>query len=118
MDPTLFITPFGRLNRPTFCLATVGVLAVLIGGLGHAPGVWLVRGLWLAYLPLYWSLFCLIARRLQDSERTAAWAMIVVLPLVGPLVLVALLSRPGTVGPNRFGQDPYVAHLLRRKGAA
>ncbi len=58
---------------------------------------------------LYWMIIamaCTMMRRLHDTDRSAWWFLIVMIPLVGPIVLLVFLCLPGTTGPNRFGEDP------------
>jgi uncharacterized membrane protein YhaH (DUF805 family) len=45
-------------------------------------------------------------RRLHDSNRSAWWLLIGLVPLLGALVLLAFLLLDGTPGSNRFGPDP------------
>ena len=46
-------------------------------------------------------------RRLHDVDRSGWWYLLVLIPLIGPLILiVAFYISRGTPGPNRFGEDP------------
>jgi uncharacterized membrane protein YhaH (DUF805 family) len=45
-------------------------------------------------------------RRLHDTNRSAWWLLIALIPFVGALVLLVFYVLPGTPGPNRFGPDP------------
>jgi uncharacterized membrane protein YhaH (DUF805 family) len=45
-------------------------------------------------------------RRLHDTGRSGWWLLISLVPLVGFILLVVWLARPGDAGPNRFGADP------------
>lgn len=42
------------------------------------------------------------SRRLHDTDRSAWWLLLAIIPLVG-LVLIVFLCQKGTEGPNRFG---------------
>lgn len=42
-------------------------------------------------------------RRLHDVDKSGWWLLIVVIPLIGPLVILYFLVQPSTPGPNRFG---------------
>jgi uncharacterized membrane protein YhaH (DUF805 family) len=59
-----------------------------------------------------WSLAVLLpslavaARRLHDTDRSAWWLLIFLLPLIGFIVLIVFFAQKGTEGGNRFGQDP------------
>jgi uncharacterized membrane protein YhaH (DUF805 family) len=43
------------------------------------------------------------ARRLHDTDRSAWWLLLNLLPLIGALVLLWFYVQRGTEGPNRFG---------------
>ena len=45
-------------------------------------------------------------RRLHDTDRSGWWLLISLVPLVGFILLIIWLARPGDAGPNRFGPDP------------
>ncbi|MBW8860333.1 MAG: DUF805 domain-containing protein [Caulobacter sp.] len=45
-------------------------------------------------------------RRLHDTDRSAWWILIGLIPLIGWIVLIVFYLLPGTTGPNRFGPDP------------
>jgi uncharacterized membrane protein YhaH (DUF805 family) len=45
-------------------------------------------------------------RRLHDTDRSAWWLLIALLPFIGGLVLLVFTVLPGTNGPNKFGPDP------------
>ena len=45
-------------------------------------------------------------RRLHDTDRSAWWLLISLIPGIGGLVLLVFCLLPGTNGPNKFGPDP------------
>lgn len=45
-------------------------------------------------------------RRLHDTDRSAWWVLIGLIPLVGMIVLLVFMALDGTKGANRFGDDP------------
>lgn len=45
-------------------------------------------------------------RRLHDTNRSAWWLLISLIPLIGAIVLIVFLASPGTAGPNKYGADP------------
>jgi uncharacterized membrane protein YhaH (DUF805 family) len=47
----------------------------------------------------------LMVRRLHDVGRSGWWALILLIPLIGAIVLLVWLCSRGTTGPNRFGRD-------------
>jgi len=42
-------------------------------------------------------------RRLHDTDRSAWWLLIGLVPLVGIIVLIVFWASAGTAGPNKFG---------------
>jgi uncharacterized membrane protein YhaH (DUF805 family) len=44
-----------------------------------------------------------MVRRLHDTDRSGWFYWLALLPLVGPLILLAFACQRGTPGPNRFG---------------
>ena len=46
-------------------------------------------------------------RRLHDTDRSAWWLLITLVPLVGGIILLVFLCLDGTAGENRFGPNPY-----------
>ena len=51
-------------------------------------------------------------RRLHDIDKSGWWFFIVLIPLVGGLILLLFLVRPGDSGANEYGDDP---KSLRKK---
>jgi len=49
-------------------------------------------------------------RRLHDTDRSAWWILIGLIPLIGAIVLLVFYCMPGTTGPNKFGADPKQTH--------
>ncbi len=47
--------------------------------------------------------FTVTVRRLHDTDRTAWWLLLTLVPVVGWLVLIYFYIQRGTPGPNRFG---------------
>ncbi len=47
-----------------------------------------------------------MVRRLHDIDRSGWWYWIVLVPLVGPILLLVWFCTRGTAGANRFGPDP------------
>ena len=45
-------------------------------------------------------------RRLHDTDRSAWWILISLIPLVGAIVLLVFVCLDGTPGGNRFGPNP------------
>ncbi|MGL5324217.1 MAG: DUF805 domain-containing protein [Aeromonas sp.] len=49
------------------------------------------------------------ARRLHDTDRSAWWLLLGLIPIIGTLVLIYFMVCNGQQGPNRFGDDPTAA---------
>jgi len=45
-------------------------------------------------------------RRLQDTDRSGWWYLLVFVPLIGGLVILVFMLLDGTPGTNRFGPNP------------
>jgi len=45
-------------------------------------------------------------RRLHDLDRSGWWYLLVLIPVIGWIALLVWFIGRGTVGPNRFGEDP------------
>ncbi|MDU4222351.1 MAG: DUF805 domain-containing protein [Enterobacter asburiae] len=56
----------------------------------------------LVLLPSWAVLF----RRLHDTDRSAWWLLLLLIPLVGWIVILIFNCQSGTPGENRFGPDP------------
>lgn len=48
----------------------------------------------------------LIVRRFHDQDLAGWMILFAFLPVVGNLVILVFMAIPGTVGPNRYGEDP------------
>lgn len=59
--------------------------------------------LWLATIV---PSFAVGMRRLHDTGRSEWMMLLVMVPLIGPLALLAFWATPGTAGVNRYGPDP------------
>jgi uncharacterized membrane protein YhaH (DUF805 family) len=47
-----------------------------------------------------------LVRRLHDTDRSAWWLLLYLIPLIGPLVMLVFLVLKGTDGENQYGADP------------
>lgn len=45
-------------------------------------------------------------RRLHDTDRSAWWLLLLLIPIIGSLIIIAFNCQNGTPGDNRFGPDP------------
>lgn len=52
-------------------------------------------------------------RRLHDTNRSAWWLLISLIPLIGSIVLLVFYCLKGTEGPNKYGGGPTVAQVAQ-----
>jgi uncharacterized membrane protein YhaH (DUF805 family) len=45
-------------------------------------------------------------RRLHDTGKSGWWYLIILIPFVGPVVLLCFMATAGTPGINKYGADP------------
>ena len=110
----------GRSRRKEFwsflllnLLAILLFLAILVAGAASSPDPESPSALAMIATGLYvlWSLFVFIpmlavqARRLRDQDITPFLVLLNFIP-VGGLIVLLLMLRPGTKGPNKHGADP------------
>ena len=59
-----------------------------------------------ASLALLLPSLAVFVRRLHDTDRSAWWILLGLVPLVGAIILLIWMCQRGTAGPNRFGPEP------------
>jgi uncharacterized membrane protein YhaH (DUF805 family) len=79
---------FGSEGRMTAAVAIPFVVLLLLG------------------LGLFVPSLALVVRRLHDQGRSGLVLLVAFVPILGALVLLALMCVEGTPGPNRYGPDP------------
>ncbi|BBF81857.1 DUF805 domain-containing protein [Asticcacaulis excentricus] len=62
-------------------------------------------------LGLFLPSLALSFRRLHDTNRSAWWLLISLVPLIGGIVLLVFYCLKGTEGPNKYGGGPTVAQI-------
>lgn len=96
----------GRARRTEYWMfvlvnVIIAIVIALIGRIIHLP-----------VISTLYSLAVLVpgiavgARRLHDTDRTAWWLLISLVPLIGWIWIIILLAIPGDQGPNQYGPDP------------
>jgi len=66
-----------------------------------------LMGLWcLLALAFFIPGLAVTIRRLHDTDRSGWNILWVLVPVIGPLVLLVFYVSEGDPGPNRFGADP------------
>jgi len=103
----LILSARGRLRRWVFWVSFPSVAALFLAlylVLENVAG----RGSTLIlYPPFFWSAYALASKRYHDLGGSAAWLLLLLVPILGPLwVACELLFRRGTRGENRYGPDP------------
>lgn len=72
----------------------------------------LILGLEFPFLSLIYlaatiiPVIALCVRRLHDTDRSGAWALLYLVPIIGWLVLFVFACLEGNSGSNRYGNDP------------
>ena len=85
-------------------IVAAGASASSDGGAGAGAGV-IVLGV-LFMLAMFIPSLAVTFRRLHDIDKPAAWVLISLVPVVGPVVMLIFSLIDGTPGPNRYGPDP------------
>lgn len=99
----------GRSSRseywwPQLAFFLVGiVIGVLTAVVGETVGNILLG---IFYLVILIPGIAISIRRLHDLDKSGWWLLIALIPLIGALVLLFFFVQRGTVGGNRFGEDP------------
>ncbi|MCC7266699.1 MAG: DUF805 domain-containing protein [Caulobacteraceae bacterium] len=108
----------GRARRSEFWLFwlftfVVSFVLQIVGGMMGAGGD--PTAMYSSPVMIVLLLFCLAIlipsiavaiRRLHDTDRSGWWLLIGLIPIIGALVLLVFYVLPGTVGANKFGEDP------------
>ena len=55
-------------------------------------------------LPILLPTIAVSVRRLHDLNRSGWWYLLVLIPIIGPIVLIVWFIKRGTDGPNAYGQ--------------
>ncbi|WP_126675676.1 DUF805 domain-containing protein [Escherichia coli] len=98
----------GRARRKEYWMFTL--INAIVGAIINV--IQLILGLELPYLSMLYLLatflpvLALAIRRLHDTDRSGAWALLFFVPFIGRLVLLVFFCTEGTSGSNRYGNDP------------
>lgn len=52
-------------------------------------------------------MYAVSIRRLQDTNRSGWTTFLCAIPLIGIIILIVFLSQKGTVGSNKYGEEPW-----------
>jgi uncharacterized membrane protein YhaH (DUF805 family) len=80
-----------------------GILAAIIGNAGTMIGSLITIVFELGILV---PSIAVTVRRLHDLDRSGWWIFIALVPILGPILLIIWYCTKGSLGPNRFGEDP------------
>ena len=98
----------GRARRKEYWMFTL--INAIVGAIINV--IQLILGLELPYLSMLYLLatflpvLALAIRRLHDTVRSGAWALLFFVPFIGCLVLLVFFCTEGPSGSNRYGNDP------------
>ena len=85
-----------------FLLLTIlNIVAMLID---RAMGMATLQGI--VVLGLLIPNIAVSVRRLHDRDKSGWWVLLIFIPLIGAIILIVWFCLRGTVGKNRFGDDP------------
>lgn len=106
----MLFTSRGRINRLTYWTVSVFIWTsfyVLFNVLAFTISYFAT---WFIYPLLFWSLIATATKRLHDVNIKGLWLFVILIPVIGPLLLVYLLGfKKGTLNTNRFGTVPNAA---------
>ena len=80
------------------------IVDAVLGMYNADAGIGLLGGLF--ELASFVPSIAIAARRLHDTNRSGWWQLILLIPFIGPIVLLVFLVLRGDIGDNRFGNDP------------
>ena len=87
-------------------LAVIALAVVdgIVGSFSPEVGLGMLSGIFIlgSFIPF----ISLTARRLHDINKSGWWQLIVIIPLIGPIVMLVFTVIKGNEGENRFGEDP------------
>jgi uncharacterized membrane protein YhaH (DUF805 family) len=82
----------------------LAVIDMIVGHFDSRSGAGLFSGLFA--LAMLLPAVAVSVRRLHDTNRSAWWLLVGVVPLLGTLVLLVFALSRGTPGANDYGPDP------------
>lgn len=103
----LLFTTRGRINRLTYWTASVFIWTTFYVLFNLLEFVFSYGATLFIYPLLFWALFSTATKRLHDSNKSGFWLWLILIPVLGPLVLIYLLGfKRGSIYSNRFGFVP------------
>jgi uncharacterized membrane protein YhaH (DUF805 family) len=87
-------------------IVALEIVAVILGNISVMLAA-LVAGIIFIYdIAIIVPNLAVSVRRLHDTDHSAWWLLIALIPLVGAIVLFVFLVTDGTPGSNRYGANP------------
>ena len=115
----LLFTTRGRINRLTYWTASVFIWTSFYILFNFLNLVFSYTATWFIYPFLFWSLIATSTKRLHDSNKTGFWLWLILIPILGPLLLIFLMGfKKGSFASNRFGSVPDSAPDYFKNGNA
>lgn len=109
-----FFSFYGRMNRADYLVVlgtSIAALVLMIVALRVARVSGLDLVAMLIFLLSKWAILAGAAKRFHDLDWSGWTAIFLLMPIVGFVILVILMAKPGIEGPNRFG--PEVSHFFK-----
>jgi FAD/FMN-containing dehydrogenase/uncharacterized membrane protein YhaH (DUF805 family) len=114
----LLFTNRGRIDRLTYWTASVFIwtsfyiLFYLLNKVSYSAT-------WIIYPILFWALISSAIKRLHDTNKSAKWLWLILIPVFGPMLLIYFLGfSKGTLKQNNFGKVPGLAPDYHKNGEA
>ena len=103
----LLFTSRGRINRLTYWTISIFIWTTFYVLFNFLEFIFSYSATWFIYPLLFWALFATATKRLHDSNRTGLFLWLILIPVLGPLVLIYFLGfKKGNKHSNRFGVVP------------
>jgi len=103
----------GRSRRREYWIFTLfNTLAMLVlafvdsmtGAFSRDAGIGVLSGIY--GLAVFIPGLAVLVRRLHDTGKSAWWCLILLIPLIGPIVILVFSVTAGDAGDNAYGPDP------------
>ncbi len=98
-----YATFSGRAGRPEYWWFFLFnfIVSIITNIIDRAVGNVLIGSL--VSLALLVPSIAVLVRRLHDTNRSGWWALLILIPIVGWIVLIIFAAMPGDQGPNTHG---------------
>ncbi len=103
----LLFTTKGRINRRTYWIASLFIWSAFYVLYNLLEFAFNENATFWIYPLLFWALYATATKRLHDSRKTGTWLLLLLVPVIGPLILIFLLGfKKGSRSTNQFGAVP------------